>query len=423
MKTGRDFQGFIQNKPNLSNSFDSIEVKFKKIYSESSDIGLGGLILKYFFHDKILFRMFNLFKKKKEEPISNQILPLKVREVVRETADAVSLYFEQPDPYLEYKAGQFLTIVMDFDGKEHRRSYSLCTSPFTDPFPGISVKRVPGGLFSNFLAGKIFPGKTINVLRPLGNFTTDFHSKNKRHFFLIAGGSGITPMMGILKSALINEPNSKVTLLYCSRDEEQIIFKKSLEELVSKHTDRLHVLHNLSKPSAGWSGLKGRLTEDSIRPIIQAAEAEDGFQKEYFICGPAGIMDTATAVLQQIEVAKELVHTESFYSAAANKAQQAAVKGGVAGVMTRDVTVVLDGEEHLVTVSPDKTILEAGLSADLSMPYSCQSGLCTACRGKLLSGEVKMDEDAGLSENELAAGYILCCVSRPLTDDVKVTIE
>ena len=367
--------------------------------------------------------MFNLFKKKKEEPKSNQILPLKVREVVRETADTVSLYFEQPEPYLEYKPGQFLTVVMEFEGKEQRRSYSLCTSPFVDPFPGISVKRVPGGLFSNFLAGKIFPGKTLNVLRPLGNFTTDFHSKNKRHFFLIAGGSGITPMMGILKSALINEPNSKVTLLYCSRDEDQIIFKKALDELESQNPDRLHLINNLSKPSGAWTGLKGRLTEERVMELIQKVEAEEGFQKEYFICGPQGIMDTATAVLQKIGVAKELVHTESFYSAAADKAQQEAAKGGVSGVMTRDVTVVLEGEEYLVTVSPDKTILEAGLAVDLSMPYSCQSGLCTACRGKLLSGQVKMDEDAGLSENEMAAGYILCCVSRPLTDDVKVTIE
>jgi len=388
-----------------------------------SEIERSGLILKITFHEKILFRMFNLFKKKKEEPKSNQILPLKVREVVRETADTVSLYFEQPEPYLEYKPGQFLTVVMEFDGKEQRRSYSLCTSPFVDPFPGISVKRVPGGLFSNFLAGKIFPGKTLNVLRPLGNFTTDFHSKNKRHFFLIAGGSGITPMMGILKSALINEPNSKVTLLYCSRDEDQIIFKKALDELESQNPDRLHVIHNLSKPSGAWAGLQGRLTEATVLDLVQKVEAEDGFQKEYFICGPEGIMDTATAVLQKIGVAKELVHTESFYSAAADKAQQEAAKGGVSGVMTRDVTVVLEGEEHLVTVSPDKTILEAGLAVDLSMPYSCQSGLCTACRGKLLSGQVKMDEDAGLSENELAAGYILCCVSRPLTDDVKVTIE
>ena len=146
--------------------------------------------------------MFNLFKKKKEEVKTNSYLPLKVREVVKETADTVTLYFEQPEPFLEYKPGQFLTVILDLDGKEQRRSYSLCTSPFVDPYPGISVKRVDGGLFSNFLNEKIFPGKTINMLAPMGNFTSDFHSKNQRHFFLVAGGSGITPIMGILKSLL-----------------------------------------------------------------------------------------------------------------------------------------------------------------------------------------------------------------------------
>jgi len=366
--------------------------------------------------------MFNLFKKKKEEVKTNSYLPLKVREVVKETADTVTLYFEQPEPFLEYKPGQFLTVILEFDGKEQRRSYSLCTSPFVDPYPGISVKRVTGGLFSNFLNEKIFPGKTINMLPPMGHFTTDFHSKNQRHFFLVAGGSGITPIMGILKSVLVNEPKSKVTLLYCSRNEGQIIFKKELEKLESANPERLQVIHNLSQPTDSWTGLRGRLTKDRVQDLVQKAEGESDFSKEYFICGPDGIMDTTLEVLDQFGVSKDQVHRESFYSAAAEKAHEAAVSGS-AGGLTREVTVELEGEEHLITVSPDKTILESGLAQDLNMPYSCQSGLCTACRGKLITGEVKMDEDAGLSEKEIAAGYILCCVSRPMTSDVKVRIE
>ncbi|UZD24335.1 ferredoxin--NADP reductase [Algoriphagus halophytocola] len=367
--------------------------------------------------------MFNLFKKKKPAAKSNTYLPLKVREVVRETSDTVTIYFEQPEPFLEYKPGQFLTLVMDFEGKEQRRSYSLCTSPFVDPFPGISVKRVSEGLFSNFLNEKVFPGKTINVLKPLGNFTTDFHSQNQKHFFLVAAGSGITPIMGILKSVLVNEPKSKVTLLYCSRNEEQIIFKKQLDALVEKNPARLEVIHNLSQPAESWTGMRGRLSKEKLREFAQSAESDASFQKEYFACGPEGIMDNFEEVLQDLGVPSGQVHRESFYSAAADQAHEAATHGQTGGVLTRDITVVLEGEEHAVTVTPDKTILEAGLAQDLNMPYSCQSGLCTACRGKLLSGEVKMDEDAGLSPNEKEAGYVLCCVSRPLTDDVKVTIE
>ena len=362
--------------------------------------------------------MFNIFKKKKEEPKANAYLPLKVREVVRETEDTVTLYFEQPEPILDYKPGQFLTLVMEFEGKEQRRSYSLSTSPFVDPFPGISVKRVNNGLFSNFLNEKVFPGKTINVLKPLGNFTTEFHSKNKRHFFLIAGGSGITPIMGILKTVLVNEPNSIVTLIYCSRNEEQIIFKNQLILLEKANTDRLKVIHNLSKPSESWTGLKGRLSSELLRELFLRAEYEQHYEEVYFMCGPDGIMDIAQDVLDSLEIDKSRIHRESFFSASAHQAQEEALKGINTGTLSRDVTIILEGDEHQVTVNPGKTVLESGLASGLNMPYSCQSGLCTACRG-----QVKMDEDAGLSEKEIAAGYVLCCVSRPLTDDIKITIE
>lgn len=367
--------------------------------------------------------MFNFFKKKEKEVKVNPFLPLKVREVVRETSDTVTLYFEHPEPYLEYKPGQFLTLVMEFDGKEQRRSYSLCTSPFVDPFPGISVKRVPEGLFSNFLNEKVFPGKTLNVVKPMGNFTTEFHSKNRRHFFLIAGGSGITPIMGILKSVLVNEPQSIITLIYCSRNEEQIIFNKQLELLQLANPDRLTVIHNLSQPSENWKGLKGRLSPIVLKELFAKAEYEPRYEEFYFMCGPEGIMETTQQVLDELGVERERIHRESFFSAAAHQAHEDALKGINNGILTRDVTIILEGEEHVVTVPPSKTVLESGLAAGLNMPYSCQSGLCTACRGRVLSGQVKMDEDAGLSEKELAAGYVLCCVSRPLTDDIKITIE
>ncbi len=367
--------------------------------------------------------MFNFFKKKDKEIKTNPFLPLKVREVVKETLDTVSIFFEQPEPYLDYKPGQFLTLVMEVDGKEQRRSYSLCTSPFVDPFPGISVKRVANGLFSNFLNEKVFPGKTLNVLKPLGNFTTDFHSKNRRHYFLIAGGSGITPIMGILKSVLVNEPQSIVTLIYASRNEEQIIFKKQLEMLEFANSERLTIMHCLSQPSENWKGLRGRLSPMVLKELFAKAEYEQRFEEIYFMCGPEGIMDSVEQVLNELGVDQDRIHRESFFSAAAHQAQEDALKGINTGIMTRDVTIVLEGEEHVVTVSPGKTVLESGLASGLNMPYSCQSGLCTACRGRVLSGQVKMDEDAGLSEKELAAGYVLCCVSRPLTDDIKISIE
>jgi ring-1,2-phenylacetyl-CoA epoxidase subunit PaaE len=238
--------------------------------------------------------MFNLFKKKKEENVrGDQYLSLKVREVVKETPDTVTIYFEQPDPYLDYKPGQYLTVILDLGGKEVRRSYSLCTSPYTDPHPGITVKKVKGGLVSNYLNEQIRPGKTIEIMKPLGHFTTDFHSKNKNHFVMIAGGSGITPIMGIAKSVLVNEPSSKVTLIYCSRSEEQIIFKKQLEALQAKYGERLEVVHNLSQPSAEWNGLKGRLNSQKIKSILTEINHPDLEASKYFVCGPDGVMHTA----------------------------------------------------------------------------------------------------------------------------------
>ncbi|WP_194776756.1 ferredoxin--NADP reductase [Pararhodonellum marinum] len=364
--------------------------------------------------------MFNLFKKKKETPKDNdKYLSLKIREIKKETPDTISLYFEQPDPFLDYKAGQFLTLLLDIEGKPVRRSYSICTSPYLDPFPGITVKRVAGGLVSNYLIEKMKPGKTIEVMKPMGTFTTTFHSKNQNHFILITGGSGITPIMGIMKSVLINEPLSKVSLLYCSRSEGQIIFDKELKELQREYKDRLQIVHNLTQPSPEWKGLQGRLSSQVIEDHLDKWTVETAFTPKYFICGPQGLMETAEQTLLKRGVSKEIIQKESFYiTPAANTENESGIP-----VLTKEVTVILEGHEFHFEVPPGKTILEAGLDEDVDMPYSCQSGLCTACRGRLISGEVKMNEDAGLSESEIQQGYILCCSSKPANGVIRINIE
>ncbi|KEO75171.1 ferredoxin--NADP reductase [Anditalea andensis] len=368
--------------------------------------------------------MFNIFKRKKEEPKKNSYYAsLKVREVVKETSDTVTIFFEQPEPFLEYKPGQFLTLILEINGKEERRSYSLCTSPYVDPYPGVTVKRIKGGVVSNYLNDHIHPGKTVNILKPMGNFTTDFHSKNKNHFVMITGGSGITPIMGITKSVLINEPNSKITLLYCSRSEHEIIFDKQLDQLAAAHPDRLEVLMNITKPGPDWTGLKGRIDAAKIKETLAKSASAETTTTKYFICGPEGLMDIAKETLHGMNVPQEDIIKESFYTAASENAGDPDAQGSDRPFLTREVTVILQGQEYSYAVSPDKTILEAGLDENLDMPYSCQSGLCTACMGRLLSGEVKMDEDAGLSDNEKKEGFILCCVSRPMSADIKIKIE
>ncbi|MBD8488126.1 ferredoxin--NADP reductase [Echinicola sp. CAU 1574] len=368
--------------------------------------------------------LFSLFKKNKEEKKrGGQYLSLKVREVVKETPDAVSIYFEQPEPYLEYQPGQFLTLILEVNGKEERRSYSLCTSPYLDPHPGITVKRIDGGVVSNFLNENIKPGKTIEVMKPLGHFTTDFHSKNKNHFIMIAGGSGITPIIGIGKSVLVNEPQSKVTLIYCNRSEDQIIFDQQIQDLTKKYEGRFEVVHILSQPSEEWSGFKGRLNESVIEDVLKTKHYSEAEKELYFLCGPEGLMEASVEALLKMDVSHDSIHRESFYTSSSDEAEEAAKeKSEGQTALTREVSINLEGETYTFEVPPGKTILEAGLDEGHDMPYSCQSGLCTACRGRLTSGEVSMEQDAGLSENEKKEGYILCCVSHPTSEDVKVDI-
>ncbi|MBD3627024.1 ferredoxin--NADP reductase [Cyclobacterium sp.] len=363
--------------------------------------------------------LFNLFNREKSSKKEDNYLTLRIRETVVETADTMTVYFEQPEPFLDYQPGQFLTLILEINGKQERRSYSLCTSPFVDPFPGITVKRLNGGLVSNYINDHFFPGKRVAVMKPLGNFVTNYHSDNRQHYGLIAGGSGITPIMGILKSILVNEPHAQIHLLYCSRSREMIIFRELLEDLQEKFPDRLAVSHQLSQPEAGWEGDRGRLDQEKVKQFYLKNFKFFEANQKFFVCGPEGLMDISQDALRQLGIPKELILKESFHLEKEKSAQEE----GLTDVVSRPVKIILEGEEYAFDVGPKKTILEAGLDEGLDMPYSCQSGLCTACMGKLISGEVNMDEDAGLSEQEIKSGYILCCSSKPKGSDVVIQIE
>lgn len=364
--------------------------------------------------------LFKLFKKKKDDlENDDHYLTLRIRETVQETLDTVTIYFDQPEPIMDYLPGQFLTLIVEIDGKQERRSYSLSTSPFVDPFPGITVKRLEGGLVSNFVNDTFVPGKRVTVMKPLGNFTSDYHSHNKRKYGMFAGGSGITPIMGIIKSVLVNEPKSTVHLLYCSRSQDMIIFDKELKALEEKFPDKLFVTHNLTQPKPGWEGAEGRLSQEKVTEFFTTHFDSFLENQRFFICGPEGMMKTAQEGLSNMDVKKEFIHSESFYL----EKEESAEEENLGAVVNRPIKLILEGEEYTFDVEPGKTILEAGLDEGLNIPYSCQSGLCTACRGKLLSGEVKMEEDAGLSENEIKEGYVLCCSAKPTNSEVKIQID
>lgn len=369
---------------------------------------------------------FGLFRKseKKADTSNHHYRELLVKEVIAETKDAVSLVFEQPatNP-VTYKSGQFLTLIATIDGKEVRRAYSLCSAPGIDTNLAVVVKRVDKGLMSNWIPENIKAGQRIKVLEPMGNFTTEFSKDRKRHIIQFAGGSGITPMMSILKSLLHQEPESICSLIYANRDVDSIIFRDELDRLQRQFEGRLHVIHILDNAPMNWQGYSGLLNHDLLVKLLERVPNWGHDRTTYLMCGPEGMMKNVEAILAELKIPAEKIFKESFVTGTIDKAKKEENKAAtVSGNTAHQVTIRYDGQEYKFTVEPHRTILETALDQGIDLPYSCQSGLCTACRGKAISGKVKLDEEEGLSQSERAEGYVLTCVGHPISDDVVIEI-
>ncbi len=369
---------------------------------------------------------FGLFKKSEKKKEENHNGPhyfdLRVKNIVQETRDAISIVFEQPaTKKITYKSGQFLTLIVPMQGKDVRRAYSLCSSPFVDADLAVSVKRVDKGLMSNWLADHLKVGDTLKIMEPMGQFTTEFGKEKKRHLIMFAGGSGITPMLSLIKTALTQEPESIVSLIYCNRNVDSIIFKQELEKWETKHEGRLHLIHILDEAPMNWQGYSGLLNHDMLTKLFERIPSWGIEKSTYLMCGPEGMMKNVETLLHEHHIPADKVFKESFVSPTLNKEAKKEEPVGTEK-KAREVTIRYDGQEYKIMVQPDRAILETALDAGIDLPYSCQSGLCTACRGKALSGKVKLDEEEGLSQSERAEGYVLTCVGHPLTDDVVIEI-
>jgi ring-1,2-phenylacetyl-CoA epoxidase subunit PaaE len=370
---------------------------------------------------------FGFFKKrdKKSETTGSggpHYYDLGVKQIVWETKDAIQIVFHQPATKITYKSGQFLTLIMPFDGKEIRRAYSLCSSPFVDEDLAVAVKRVDHGLMSNWLLDKLNVGDTIKVMEPMGQFTTEFNAERKRHLIMFAGGSGITPMISHIKSLLTQEPDSIASLIYCNRDIDSIIFKEALAQWETNYQGRLHVIHVLDNAPMNWQGYSGLLNPDMLKKLFERIP-DWGIEKTtYLMCGPEGMMKNVETLLAEHNIPAENVFKESFVQGTINKDKKETTTEAPEEKKAREVTIRYDGQEYKILVEPDRAILETALDMGIDLPYSCQSGLCTACRGKALSGKVKLDEEEGLSQSERDEGYVLTCVGHPMTDDVVIEI-
>ena len=349
---------------------------------------------------------------------------LRIDEIVRETDDANSIRFAVPDdlkPAFAFKAGQHLTLRADIAGEEVRRNYSLCVAPHEGELK-VTVKRIAGGAFSNWVAEELKAGDTLDVMAPHGSFTTDFDPAQARRYVGFAGGSGITPIMSLIRTALSVEPGSRFTLLYGNRDASSVIFLDALADLKDRYMGRFELYHFLSDEDgdvALFNGMLDRATCDAaIESLVDAPSQVDA----WFICGPGPMMDAAEAALVERNVAHDRIHIERFTAgrpSAAVAAQIMALQQEAAGLM---LAVTLDGRTRRIAFD-GANILDSARDAGMPAPFACKAGVCATCRARVVSGKVEMAARYGLSDDEIASGYVLTCQSVPVGEGVAVDYD
>jgi ring-1,2-phenylacetyl-CoA epoxidase subunit PaaE len=346
---------------------------------------------------------------------------LTIKEIIEETPDTKTISFWQPiHQAVSYLAGQFITVIIEINGKKVRRSYSMSSSPREGNL-AITVKKVPNGLISNYLCDLAKVGDAIEIMEPMGNFNLIPDANKSRNIVLFGGGSGITPLMSILKTALQAEPKSKVYLVYGSRSEKEIIFKKHLDRLEIEFHERLKVIHVLTKPSYSWVGYKTRINQASTVTFLKQDFGINITEAEYYLCGPEGMMEQVINALKLFEVPAENINKEHFWEE--NSKKEAEIIEEDNSLKPQTVIINYEGKKYDILVKPHETILEAALNQDLDLPYSCQAGMCTACMGKCVAGTISMDEEDGLTDKEIKEGYLLTCVAHPLSAGVIIDVE
>jgi ring-1,2-phenylacetyl-CoA epoxidase subunit PaaE len=348
---------------------------------------------------------------------------LRVAAVERLCSDAVAVTFEVPDDLRDtyaFRPGQYLTLrtFVDQAGvrREERRSYSIC-APAGGP-PRVGVRRVASGLFSEWLVDRVRPGDEVEVAPPAGSFTPDLAPGT--HHGLIAAGSGITPVLSIAASVLSAHSDSRVTLLYGNRRTDTVMFTEELADLKNAYGPRLQLVHVLSREPMAAEIFSGRLDAARLRLLLSSlVDTEDVDQ--WWLCGPLGMTSDAQQVLVELGVAKQRVHRELFYvdEPPPEPVRDEPVETGA----TSDVTVVLDGRSTTLTLPRRESILDAAQSVRGDLPFACKGGVCGTCRARVTDGEVIMRRNFALEDDEVAAGFVLTCQSRPATPTVTVDYD
>ena len=349
---------------------------------------------------------------------------LKVKNIKRETQDCVSISFDIPEALkteFEFKQGQSLTLRKTLEGEDVRRSYSICTSPL-DKELRVAVKQVQGGLFSTFANTNLKPGDEIDVMPPSGNFYTDLVSSAKKKYLAFAAGSGITPILSIIKTTLLTEPKSTFTLVYGNRNTSSIIFKEELEALKDKHIERFSLYHILSRERMEAEINYGRINGDKCFQLKKLVDLNA--MDEIFICGPEEMIFSVRDHLFEKRIEKKKVHFELFTTPLRKSTSYKPQAVNESSKETSNITVTLDGRSFDFDLDYNSNnILDAALAQGADLPFACKGGVCTTCKAKLIEGKIEMEVNYGLEPDEVEAGFILTCQSHPRSEKVVVDFD
>lgn len=363
--------------------------------------------------------------------MSSHFVSLTIEDIRRETADCISIAFTIPPEWQEtfrFHQGQNITVRTTIGGTDIRRSYSICSSPL-DKELRIAVKKVAGGLFSTFANEQLQAGQTLEVLPPTGKFYTELGPQNRKRYLAFVAGSGITPVLSLIKTTLATEPASHFTLVYGNRHRPSIIFREELEALKNRYLNQLSLHHILSREEMDIPLYQGRIDirkcEELTNRLIDLSSMD-----EVFLCGPGEMIFSLRDWLEKKGVDKKKIHFELFHpiesGSSTRPAQQRTGKAATTDTGDRisQVTVKLDGiNHHFKLAYDDESVLEAALFQGVDLPFACKGGVCCTCRAKLVEGQVEMDINYALEADELAAGFILTCQSHPRSKKVVIDFD
>ena len=343
---------------------------------------------------------------------------LSIKEIIKETADAVSILFNVPDElksYYQFVAGQYVNLKITLDGQEIRRAYSICSSPKSGELR-IAVKAIQNGFFSKFANEKLAVGNVIEVGTPEGKFTFEPKAERQKNYAAFVAGSGITPVYSILKSVLEEEPNSTFVLVYGNKTEAETIFHDELHALQLKNLGRFFVHFVYSQANVAGE-LFGRIDKSVVNTVLKNKHADKTFSK-FYLCGPEEMIKVVSTTLTENNVAEKDIKFELFGTSPAPENNTSVGQNG-----HTNISILVDSDEVTFEMSQKQTILEAALKQGLDVPYSCQGGICSSCICLVTEGSAVMNKNQILTDNEVAEGLVLACQAIPTTSEIKVDFD